>query len=342
MPRPPWLTLRSRPTSYWLNNARFRNTNNAYVCRLPFWGPALAKGCDQMKRKMFSGENTGYLFILPAVLTVGFVMLVPLLYTIFMSFQKLDIYTNTTKFVQLKQYASLFRDQNFFLAVKNTFVWTAGSVFFQLLIGFVLANIINMKTIRLKSQIRILLMVPWVLPSIVSALVWQWSYHADFGIINEILKQIGILDKSVSWLSSIKTALPAAILVNVWKMVPFVILMTEAALQGVSVEVKEAATVDGANSWQTFRNVTIPQIRPTINTVILLLSIWTMNAFTFIYILTEGGPAHHSEILSLYIYQSAFLKYNYGQASAASVILFALTGFIALFYNRYIIGGDEQ
>jgi len=300
------------------------------------------KGEIIMKKKLFHGQNIGYLFILPALLTVGFVMVLPVLYTIYMSFQEVNVYTNTIKFVLFKQYTKLVNDPVFFMAVKNTLIWTVGSVVFQFLIGFVIANILNMKVIRYKSTMRILLMVPWVLPSVVSAMVWQWCYHADFGIINEILKSIGLLKESVSWLSSTKTALPATIVVNIWKMVPFVILMTEAALQGVSVEMREAAIVDGANSWQAFRNVTMPQIRPTVNTVILLLTIWTMNAFTFIYILTEGGPAHHSEIISMYIYQNAFKEYNYGRASAASVILLILTGAITMFYNKYIIGGEDH
>ena len=295
-----------------------------------------------MKKKLFSGNNAGYLYVLPAVLIVGFVMLLPLIYTIYLSFMKMDIYTNTSKFVQVKQYLTVLKDPVFGQAVKNTLIWTLGSVVFQFLIGFLLANIINLNGIKFKSPIRIVLMIPWVMPSVVSALVWQWCYHADFGIFSELLKQAGLIQESIGWLSSTKYALIACIVVNVWKMVPFVILMTEAALQGVPAELKEAATVDGANGAQVFWHVSMPHIKPTINTIILLLSIWTMNSFTFIFILTEGGPAHHSEILSLYIYNAAFGKYDFGQASAASVVLFALTALIALLYNRYIIGGEKE
>lgn len=217
-----------------------------------------------------------------------------------------------------------------------------GSVVFQFLIGFIIANILNASRIRGKNIIRIILMVPWVLPSVVSAMVWDWSYHPDYGILNEILKRIGLISESLNWTSSAKTALLSAIIVNVWKMVPFVILMTEAALQGVSQDLKEAARVDGAKGYQVFFHIVIPEISSSVNTVILLLSIWTMNSFTFIYLLTEGGPAHASEILSLYIYRDAFKNYSFGTASAAASVLFAVTAVIALLYNRYVIRRDRD
>lgn len=282
-----------------------------------------------------------YLYITPALAVIAFVMLVPLCYTLFISFFKVDIHTNNLTFIGIDNFKALFSDNIFLLAIKNTLLWTAGSVAFQFLIGFALANILNMDSIKGKTGIRIALMVPWVLPGVVSALVWQWMYHSDFGIINEVLKQLGIIQQSISWTSSSDTALISAIIINVWKMVPFVILMTEAALQNVSNELKQAARIDGANSFKVFKHVTLPSISPTINTVILLLTIWTMNAFTFIYVLTEGGPAHQTEILSLYIYRTYFKGYNMGRASAAATVLFVITAIAALLYNKFVIGRNK-
>ncbi len=284
----------------------------------------------------------GYVYIAPALLFVFAVMLIPLVYTLIMGFVKTDLFTGKTEFVGVKQFIRIFGDQYFRLAVKNTFLWTVGSVVFQFLIGFIIANILNASQIRGKTIIRILLMVPWVLPSVVSAMVWDWSYHPDYGIINEILKRAGIITQSINWTSSGSTSLISAIIVNVWKMVPFVALMTEAALQGVSQDLKEAARVDGAKSYQVFFHIVIPEISSSINTVILLLSIWTMNSFTFIYLLTEGGPAHSSEILSLYIYRQAFKNYDFGAASAAASVLFVITASIALLYNRFVIRRDRE
>lgn len=293
-------------------------------------------------RRRIEKNCWGYVYIAPALLFVFAVMLIPLIYTLIMGFMKTDLFTGKIKFVGVKQFIRIFGDPYFRLAVKNTFLWTAGSVVFQFLIGFIIANILNASQVRGKTIIRILLMVPWVLPSVVSAMVWDWSYHPDYGMINEMLKRAGIITQSINWTSSGSTALISAIIVNVWKMVPFVALMTEAALQGVSQDLKEAARVDGAKSRQVFFHIVIPEISSSVNTVILLLSIWTMNSFTFIYLLTEGGPAHSSEILSLYIYRQAFKNYDFGTASAAASVLFVITAAIALMYNRFVIRRDRE
>ena len=282
-----------------------------------------------------------YLYITPAIAFIAFVMLVPLGYTMVVSFFRMNIFTNELNFVGFDNFRALFSDRIFLLAIKNTFVWTLGSVAFQFLIGFILGNILHMDSIKGKTGIRIALMVPWVLPSVVSVMVWQWMYHSDFGIISELLKRIGLIEKSIPWLSSPNTAMVGAVIINVWKMAPFVILMTEAALQNVSPDLKQAAAIDGANSVQVFRHVTITSIRSTINTVILLLTIWTMNAFTFIYVLTEGGPAHQTEILSIYIHRTYFRAYNMGRACAASTVLFVVTALIALLFNKFVIGRDK-
>lgn len=283
-----------------------------------------------------------YLYVLPALLVVGMVMLVPLLYTLVTSLFKVNIYSNQYTFVGLKNFETIFNDSIFRLSVKNTLEWTVGSVVLQFLVGFIIANVLHANCIKHKSGFRILLMVPWVLPGVVSALVWQWMYHSDFGIINQLLKDLGWITQSISWVSSVDTAMMSAVIINVWKMAPFVILMTEAALQNVSNDQKEAALIDGANGAQVFWHVTLPSIAPTCNTVVLLLTIWTMNAFTFIYVLTEGGPAHMTEILSLYIYRTYFKSYNLGKASAASTVLFVCTATVALVYNQFIIGRDRE
>lgn len=294
----------------------------------------------QLKAKRLKLGN--YLYVLPALLVVTLVMLLPLVYTLVSSLFKVNIYNSEWGFVGLKNFQSIFKDQFFVLSIKNTLKWTVGSVTFQFLIGFLIANVLNMNGIAGKSGLRIALMVPWVLPGVVSVLVWQWMYHSDFGIINQVLKNLGLIEQSVSWVSSVNTAMMAAIIINVWKMAPFVILMTEAALMNVADDQKEAALIDGANGIQVFWYVKLPAIMPTCNTVILLLTIWTMNAFTFIFVLTEGGPAHMTEILSLYIYRTYFKSYNLGKASAASTVLFVVTAVIALFYNKFVIGRNRD
>ena len=149
-------------------------------------------------------------------------------------------------------------------------------------------------------------------------------YNADYGIINYVLKTIGVISQNKTWLSAPDTAMLSVIVVNVWKMFPYVMLMIEAALQGVSKELKEAAVIDGAGKFEIFRNVTWPAIAPQCYSVLLLMLVWTLNAFTFVYNLTGGGPAPSTEVMAMYIYKKAFTDIDFGMASAASTILFVI------------------
>lgn len=279
-------------------------------------------------------KQSGALYVVPAFLMVALVMLYPLIYTLTMGFFESTIYTKSPVFCKLDQYMKLFSDEVFVRSIGNTLVWTVGSVFFQFMLGFGMAMLLHQAFVKGKTVLRILLMVPWVLPSIIGSAVWKWMYNADYGIINYILKTLGIIGENHTWLSSPKTAMGAIIIVNVWKMFPFVMLMIEAALQSVSKELKEAAVIDGANKLSIFRNVTWPAIAPQCYSVLLLMTVWTLNAFTFVYALTEGGPAHSTEVMAMYIYKRAFADYDFGLASAASTVLFILCMGVSLVYIR--------
>ncbi|MRH41600.1 ABC transporter permease subunit [Aquibacillus halophilus] len=286
--------------------------------------------------------NPGYLFVAPAVIAVALVLLYPLLHTIFLSFFKSSLMSDATEFVGFAQYIELIKDKLFINSLRATFIWTVGSVVFQFLIGIFAALVINQSFIKFKMLFRILIMVPWVLPSIIGVNIWKWAYHPDFGIINHFLISTGIISENISWLSGANTAIISITIVNVWKMFPFVMLMIEAALQSVSNELKEAARMDGANTVRIFFTVTLPHISGTCYTVVLLLTIWTLNAFTFVYALTEGGPAHASEVMSMFIYKFAFQNYDFGMASAASVFLFLITSTFAVFYISILMRRGER
>lgn len=294
-----------------------------------------------MVKKSFVRRHVGIFYVLPAILVVAGIMFFPLFYTIVLSFFKQNVFTQKMTFVGFDQYIKLFSDPIFYKVTKNTTLWTVGSVLFQSLIGFSLAMIVHKINKNLQTIVRILLVVPWVIPGIAAVLVWQWSYHTDYGIINEFLKQLGLIGTSISWLGNTKTSLISSIIVNVWKMTPLVMLLIEAALQNVPAELKEAARVDGATRIKVFSVVTMPHLAPILKTTVLLLTIWTLNAFTYIYILTTGGPNYSSEILSLYIYRKAFQDFNYSYASAASVALFLLTAIFSTIYIRFTLKGGN-
>ncbi len=285
--------------------------------------------------------NIGYLYVLPTFLVVGFVMLFPLLYNISLSFFEKTIYSKSWSFVGINQYKELLGSATFHGALMNTLIWTFFSVLFQFGIGFLCAMVISQDRVKHKTLLRCLIMLPWVLPSIIGSLTWKWMYHSDYGIINALLVQLGIIDSGIPWTGSKNTALLSAIIVNTWKMFPLVLLYIEAILQSVSRELKEAAVVDGARGLQIFRVVTWPHISPTCKSVILLLTIWTLNAFTFIFILTGGGPGTASQVLSMFIYKEAFQNYNFGTAATASTILFLIVSVFATIYIIFTSRGDE-
>lgn len=287
-------------------------------------------------------KQSGILYVVPALAMVALVMLYPLVYTLIISFFKSTLFMKTPEFFGLGQYKALFEDRYFVGSISQTLVWTFGSVFFQFTLGFAMALLLHQQFVKGKTVLRIFLMVPWVLPSVIGSAVWKWMYNADYGIINYILKTIGIISQNQTWLSSPDTAMLSVIVVNVWKMFPYVMLMIEAALQGVSKELKEAAVIDGAGKFEIFRNVTWPAIAPQCYSVLLLMLVWTLNAFTFVYNLTGGGPAHSTEVMAMYIYKKAFTDFDFGMASAASTILFVICMLISFVYIRLTKEGDAQ
>ena len=192
-------------------------------------------------------KNSGAVFILPALLVVAVVMLFPLIYNISLSFFEKTIYNPDWTFVGLDQYKKLLTSDAFLNALKNTVTWTFFSVMFQFLIGFICAMVISQDRVRYRGVWRCLIMLPWVLPSIIGSMVWKWMYHSDFGILNEILVRLGIINSALPWTGSKDLALISAIIVNVWKMFPLVLMYIEASLQSVPRSLEDAAVVDGAN-----------------------------------------------------------------------------------------------
>ena len=278
--------------------------------------------------------RSGVLYVAPAFAIVALVMLYPLLYTLVMGFFENTLFMKAPEFCGVGQYAALFKDKVFTGSIVHTLEWTVGSVVCQFALGFAMALVLHQSFVRGKTVLRILLMVPWVLPSIIGSAVWKWMYNADYGLINYVLSSLGLIDGYQTWLSSPDRAMLSVIAVNVWKMFPYVMLMIEASLQGVSKDLKEAALIDGAGKLDIFRNVTWPAIAPQCYSVLLLLTVWTLNAFTFVYNLTEGGPAHATEVMAMFIYKKAFTDFDFGMASAASTVLFLICMAVSMVYIR--------
>jgi multiple sugar transport system permease protein len=187
-----------------------------------------------------------------------------------------------------------------------------------------------------RSLVRSAILIPWIIPGIVAAVTWKWLYHPNFGMVNHLLTGLGLTPTYTNWLADLRWALPAVLLVNIWKSFPFAMMMLLAGLQSAPADLYEAARVDGATAPQRLIYLTLPLLRPVLLVVALLLTIWNLSTFTYIYVLTGGGPVRQTEVLGVYIYAMAFQNFKFGQAAAAAVILFIIATLLSVAYLRVL------
>lgn len=293
----------------------------------------LALGSDR-PRVAVSRGRIGYLFILPAAVLLLGVVVYPIASLVWMSLRRVEPLRGADEpFVGLDNYARVLTDEGLRGTLVQTTVWTVGSVGLQLLLGMAAALILS-ESFRGRGVARALLLLPWAMPAIAGAFAWKWLYQGQVGLLNEVVRGVGLSERGVDWLGSPASAMAAAIVVNVWRGFPFMMLMLLAAIQAIPRELREAAASDGAGFWGQLRFVTLPLIRPVIFVVTLLSGIWTFNNFTYIYILTGGGPAGATEILVTYVYRNGFEFFRFGYAAALSVVLFGLVVVVSALYVR--------
>jgi len=262
---------------------------------------------------------TGVPFVLPALAVLALLILFPVIYT-----GVLSVTNEQGVFVGLANYRAVAEGRLTATAVWNTVYFVGGSIVFQVVLG-TLAGIFLNQQFRGRAVLRSLTLIPWVVPGIVAATMWAWMLHTEFGIVNHLLTSGGVVDRSVGWLTDPDIVMPALIAINVWKLFPFVALMVLAGLQTVPHELYESARVDGASFGDEIRHVMLPQIRPVLVSVTLLLMIWGLNAITIIYTITRGGPANRTLVLPIYIYRQAFEAFAFHQAAALSAMFFVFS-----------------
>lgn len=283
-------------------------------------------------------SNTGLLFVLPALIVLFMLIAYPVAYT-----GVLSVTDEQGAFTGMKNFADVLRPRVTTQALWNTLWWVGGSIVFQVILGVASAILLNQNFLG-RAIIRSIALIPWVIPGIVAATTWAWMFHTEFGIINYMLTGVGVLDEPIGWLTRGNTVMPAMIAINVWKLFPFVAIMVLAGLQSIPQELYEAARIDGASYWDEVRHVMLPQIRPVIAAITLLLVIWALNAITIIYAITRGGPANRTLITPIQIFRLAFENVEFNQAAALSVMFFAIVMLIVLVYIKTLANqpGDNQ
>jgi multiple sugar transport system permease protein len=276
--------------------------------------------------------ESGNRFIFPAILLLLLVTVYPVFYVFYLSLHRKLLIFDISKFVGLENYQFLFHDDRFWNAFENTVYFTAVSVSLELVLGLSIALLLQ-RSFRLKGLVRALVLIPWAIPTVVSARMWEWMYNTDFGIINYII------GSKINWLGNPFLALNAAVFMDVWKTTPFVAILLMAGLQVIPQELYQAAKIDGAGKWATFKTITLPLLKPVILVVLLFRTLDAFRIFDAIYVLTGGGPANATETLSIYAYKVLFQTLQFGYGSALSAVVFLCIGCISILYIKLLSKG---
>jgi multiple sugar transport system permease protein len=260
-------------------------------------------------------------------------MVIPIVMVVSYSFRDNVIVEENPVFAGLANYTKVLTDPIFLVALKNTFIFITLSTIAHLVLGLAFAMLLNSPLLSgvTKAIFRVVFILPWLFTIAVIAVIWRLILDPS-GVVNYILTTFG--QQGVNWLSDPNTALWALTFINIWSGYPFFMISLLAGLQGISADLYEAASVDGASAFQRFRHVTIPQLRPVLISMAVLDLIWTSQQFALIWMTTGGGPLNVTEMLSTYTYKQAFSSYEFSAASASAVIVLLLTMILAVFYVR--------
>lgn len=272
-----------------------------------------------------------WLFIAPAVLLVAALMYYPMIGTVIESLYSTSFINPVPKFEGLAAYARIVSGPDFGDVVVNSVVWTVFVVLFQNLLGFLAALLLNQ---RLPGQglMRALVLLPWVLPGVVAAILWRFMYDPQLGLINSLLIEFGAVSRGLAWLAEPSTAMAAAIVAAVWKGFPFSCIVYLAALQTVDREQVEAATIDGAGPVRRLFDVVLPGMRDVIAINVILTTILTFNYFDMIWVLTRGGPQNATHIFPTKIFELGFGQFRFGDAAVYGVFsILVLLVMVALY-----------
>ncbi len=281
-----------------------------------------------------------YLLVAPALIIVLAVVFIPAGNAILMSFQNYDLRRpNAMGFIGLDNYIKAFTDTLFWQSLGRTLVWVVFGVGLQFIFGFALALLLN-KKFPGRAIFRSISLIPWVTPGVLIALMWRWIYDGNFGVLNDLLMRLGVIENAIPFLSQRATAFPLVILTIVWQGIPFFALMILAGLQGIPAELYEASDIDGANGFQKLFRITIPSLKNTIFVTTLLRIIWVANSVDVIFNMTSGGPAYSTQTLSVYIFNQGNAL-NLGYASTMSIIMSLLLLTVAVPYLRTMFKGQE-
>lgn len=291
----------------------------------------------------FRNDNIGYLFVLPALIYMLIFNGYPIIRNLILSFQDVTVKTINSvnkPFIGFDNYIALFKDPILAKSIMNTLTFTVCCLVIQFLIGFALALLFNNK-FSIAKPMRGILMIPWMIPITITALIFKFAFASNVGIINEALKLLGVIDKPIDWLLQPGTAMFALVVANVWIGIPFNMILLTTGLSTISEELYESASIDGANRYQKFFSITLPLLRPAIENVLILGFIYTFKVFDLVYVMTNGGPVNATQVLSTYSYKLSFEFFDYSRGATVANVLFGILFIVSLLYLKLTYTEEE-
>jgi ABC-type sugar transport system permease subunit len=277
-----------------------------------------------------------YLSILPVAIVIALFAIYPIIHAVRMSFyQYILTRPDVHPFVGLGNFVNVITSYYFKDSIQITAIYTVASVVGVIIYGLGVALLLNTK-IRLSTPLKIVILLPWALPAVVSGLLWKWILHADFGILNGMLYAVGLIDSYIPFLATPTLAKASLIMAHIWKEGPLVAIFFLAGLQLIPDELYEAARIDGGSGWKTFRHVTLPLLRPIFLVVIVYETMTAILTFDTIYVMTGGGPANSTALISWFAYAEIFKSLNLGNGIALSIIIALITLVLIILYLRVL------
>jgi len=285
--------------------------------------------------------RTAWLLLAPSLLIMLGVTLWPVINTFILSFFNVPTGINQVRtFVGFGNYLEMLKDRLFWETIGRTLYFTIVSVGSELVIGLAIAQLIHSRPWGWQF-LRFSLIIPWAVPTIVNGAMWRWIYSPDFGALNGLLFQLGLIKHYVPWLASPNMAMNLIIVADLWHTMPFVALVLQAALAGLPEDLDEAAAVDGANAWQRFLLIRLPLLRPAILVALIVRTVDAFRVFDIVYILTSGGPAYKTLTITYLTYLNSFAFGKQGIGAALSFLISAFTIVMAFIYIRFLYRPEE-
>lgn len=288
-------------------------------------------------------EKSHLYFLIPGLAFIVLFVAFPLVYNFYLSFQRatlMDLANNELEGVGLSNYIEIITLPEFGLILKNTLVFTLGSIIFQYILGL-LVSMYFRKNFPLSHLLRGLLMLGWLIPPILVGTTWKWMMNTQVGVINYFLESLGFISDPIPWLVSEQTALLGVIIANIWFGLPFNVIILTSALDQIPTSYYESASIDGATWFRKTFSITLPLIKKSSLALLMLGFIFGFRLFDLIWIMTSGGPVFASTVLSIYSYQYSFDLFEFGMGSAVTSIAFLLVLILAFFYVRSTISEEE-